>query len=196
MEATQQMKADRARAVANRNKAMAHPLRSTVFRIITERVASPAEIARELFEDVSNVGYHMKRLVELECAELVDTRPVRGAVEHFYRATELHLVRTDDWASMPETARTHLLAEFLQPAIDDFESSIRAGILGSDERWAVTRTRHVLDAKAYDEALLLHEAFIQSMERLREESANRLATSGEKPVHASSTVNFFKVPAL
>lgn len=183
-------------AVENRNKAMAHPLRSRIFRIITERVASPAELSRELLVDVSNVGYHMRRLQELGCAELVDERQVRGAVEHFYRGIGMHLVHTEDWSEIPEESKTHLLVEFMQPSVDDFEASVRAGILGSDEQWAVTRTRHVLDEEGYAEALRLHEELLEKMGRVREESANRLAASGEEGIHVSSTVNCFRVPAL
>jgi hypothetical protein len=42
----------------------------------------------------------MSALVRLECVELVSERPVRGAVEHFYRATELHLIDTDEWEEL------------------------------------------------------------------------------------------------
>lgn len=34
-----------------------------------------------------NVSYHVKRLVELRCAELVEIGTVRGAIEHFYQAS-------------------------------------------------------------------------------------------------------------
>jgi DNA-binding transcriptional ArsR family regulator len=80
-------KTERRKAGQNRIKAMSHPLRASVLRILAERTASPAEISRELGEELSNVSYHTKQLVEFECAELVNTRPVRGALEHFYRAT-------------------------------------------------------------------------------------------------------------
>jgi hypothetical protein len=46
---------------------------------------SPAQFARSRGEPVSNVTYHFRRLQELGCIELVDTRPVKGTVEHVYR---------------------------------------------------------------------------------------------------------------
>ena len=85
-------KTQRRKATENRIKAMSHPLRASILRILAERTASPAEMARELDEELSNVSYHTKQLVTFECAELVSTRPVRGALEHFYRATERHLL--------------------------------------------------------------------------------------------------------
>jgi len=183
---------ERIRATENRFKAMQHPLRATLLRIYSERTASPAELSRELLKDVSNISYHSRRLVSLDCAELVDERRVRGAVEHFYRATERQLVVTGDWHRIEDPAKLHLLVEFMQPSVDDFEASLNAGMLGDDERWFVTRTRHLYDAQAFQEALDLHEELRLKLEDLREESANR----GGRMIHVSSTLNCVQVPPL
>jgi DNA-binding transcriptional ArsR family regulator len=90
------------RAGENRIKAMSHPLRAAVLRILSVRTASPAEMARELDAELSNVSYHAKQLVALECAELVDIQVVRGALEHFYRATALPLVDIEEWLTLDE----------------------------------------------------------------------------------------------
>jgi DNA-binding transcriptional ArsR family regulator len=92
----------RRRAGENRIRAMSHPLRAAVLRILSERTASPAEMARELGADASNVSYHAKQLVAFECAELVDIQVVRGALEHFYRATELPLVDIEELVTLDE----------------------------------------------------------------------------------------------
>jgi hypothetical protein len=65
---------------------VAHPLRCRCLAILGERTASPAEIAREIHVEVSKVGYHVSALVKAGLLEEVGQRPVRGAVEHFYRA--------------------------------------------------------------------------------------------------------------
>ena len=102
-------KTQRRKATENRIKAMSHPLRASILRTLTERTASPAEMARELEEELSNVSYHTKQLVEFECAELVSTRPVRGALEHFYRATERHLIDTEEWEELDPVHLTRTL---------------------------------------------------------------------------------------
>jgi DNA-binding transcriptional ArsR family regulator len=68
-------------------KALGHPVRMRVLDILNDRVASPSELAKELGEPLGNVAYHVKILEEAEAIELVRTAPVRGALEHFYRAT-------------------------------------------------------------------------------------------------------------
>ena len=68
-------------------KALGHPVRMRVLDILDARVASPSELAKELGEPLGNVAYHVKILEETGAIELVRTAPVRGALEHFYRAT-------------------------------------------------------------------------------------------------------------
>src|ERR1700753_3059649 len=80
--------------------AVAHPIRSKCLVILAERVASPAEIARELHLDVSKVGYHVNALAEANLIEEIGSRPVRGAVEHFYRAVELPVVSNEQEAEL------------------------------------------------------------------------------------------------
>jgi DNA-binding transcriptional ArsR family regulator len=68
-------------------KALTHELRVEILVILGERTASPKELSDALDEGLSQVSYHVKVLREYECIELVDTKPRRGAVEHYYRAT-------------------------------------------------------------------------------------------------------------
>ena len=69
-------------------KALGHDLRVEILAPLNERVASPVELHRELQEELSQVSYHVKRCAIATASNSVDTRPVRGSVEHFYRATE------------------------------------------------------------------------------------------------------------
>ena len=61
-------------------------MRVRALEVLNERVASPSELAKELGEPLGNVAYHVKILEENDAIELVRTAPVRGALEHFYRA--------------------------------------------------------------------------------------------------------------
>lgn len=67
-------------------KALAHPLRATLLQLLAEGQASPNELANKIDEPLTNVSYHVRQLFELGLLELVDQRPARGALEHFYRA--------------------------------------------------------------------------------------------------------------
>ncbi|HEX7279580.1 MAG TPA: helix-turn-helix domain-containing protein [Solirubrobacterales bacterium] len=187
-------KTQRRKATENRIKAMSHPLRATILRMLVERTASPAEMARELDEELSNVSYHTKQLVEFECAELVSTRPVRGALEHFYRATERHLLVMEEWEELDPIMAEDLVCEFMQKILDDFVASARAGIVGSDENFHLTRTPLVLDSEGLQEALEAHERTRLEILEIEARSAARMVESGEEGQKVSTSQGCFKMP--
>ncbi len=69
-------------------RALAHPLRAKALPLFGERPMSPNQVAKQLGVDVANLAYHVRMLRKLGCIELVETKQRRGAVEHFYRATD------------------------------------------------------------------------------------------------------------
>jgi len=187
-------KTERRKASENRIKAMSHPLRAAILRILADRTTSPAEMARELDEELSNVSYHTKQLVGFECAELVSTRPVRGALEHFYRATERHLIDTEEWEELDPVIAEDLVCEFMQKILDDFVASARAGIVGSDKNFQLTRTPLVLDPQGLQEVLETHERMRLEILEIESRSAARLVESEEAGVNVSSSQACFQMP--
>ncbi len=187
-------KVQRRKASENRIKAMGHPLRAAILRLLVERTASPAEMARELEEELSNVSYHTKQLVQFECAELVSTRPVRGALEHFYRATERHLIDTEEWEELEPLVAEDLVCDFMQKILDDFVKSRKAGIVGADEKFHLTRTPLVVDEKGLEEAMEIHERARLEILEVEARSAERLVESGESGLRVSSSQGFFRMP--
>jgi len=187
-------KLERRQAAQKRIKAMNHPLRAALLRILVERTSSPAEMARELDEDLSNVSYHTKQLVELECAELVSTRPVRGALEHFYRATERSVIDRADWDELDPMMGESLINEMMQKLLDDFVTSARAGVVGSDADFHLGRTPLVLDQEGLSEALEAHQRAHQELLDIAAHSAERMVESGEEGINVSSSQACFKMP--
>jgi DNA-binding transcriptional ArsR family regulator len=187
-------KAQRRKATENRIKAMSHPLRAAILRIVADRTASPAEMARELDEELSNVSYHTKQLVEFECAELVSTRPVRGALEHFYRATERHLIDTEVWEELEPVVAEDLVCEFMQRILDDFVASAKAKLIGGDKDFHLTRTPLVLDQEGLQEALEAHERSRLEILEIETRSAARMVESGEEGTNVSTSQGLFKMP--
>jgi DNA-binding transcriptional ArsR family regulator len=187
-------KVERQKAAQNRIKAMNHPLRAALLQILAERTSSPAEMARELDEDLSNVSYHTKQLVELECAELVSTRPVRGALEHFYRGTERHLLDTEEWGELDPMMAENLLCEIMQKVLDNFVTAARAKTIGEDADFHLTRTPLVFDEQGLQEALESHERTRQELLEISSRSADRMVESDEEGINVSSSQACFKMP--
>jgi DNA-binding transcriptional ArsR family regulator len=68
-----------------------HPLRKRllVLDVKAKERQSPRELADLTGEHLSKVSYHVRVLAENKAVKLVSTKPRRGSVEHFYRATRL-----------------------------------------------------------------------------------------------------------
>lgn len=184
--------------IEKRRVALEHPLRREVLRILVERTASPVEMARELDESTPNVSHHTKRLVELDCAELVEERKVRGTIEHRYRAVDRPLVETDEWEELvrinPQLA-TALAGEFMQAILNAFVASARAGMVGSDKNFHVTQTPLVLDAEGLAEGMEVHERCRLEMLEVQRRSAERSGDGDAAPIHVSSSQGCFQVPS-
>jgi DNA-binding transcriptional ArsR family regulator len=175
-------------------KAMSHPLRAAILRVLNDRTASPAELARELDDHLHNVSYHTKRLEQLGCVELVKERHVRGAVEHFYRATTRTLVDTSEWEGLDPVIKEDLVGEVMQKILDDFVASAGAKIVGSDKDMWLTRTPLVLDDEGLREAQAIHERAFEEVQEVEARSAERLLKAKEEGMPVSSSQALFKMP--
>ena len=95
-------------------RALGHPVRDRILRALNERVASPAELAKEWGEPVVNVAYHFRVLRDCDAIELVREEQRRGALEHFYRATLRPYLGAAEWESLPLSSRRALDAQNLR----------------------------------------------------------------------------------
>jgi DNA-binding transcriptional ArsR family regulator len=68
-----------------------HPLRRRLLRLYVEEegMLSPKELADFTKQHLSKVGYHVRVLAEKGAVAIVAEEQRRGAVEHFYEATNL-----------------------------------------------------------------------------------------------------------
>jgi DNA-binding transcriptional ArsR family regulator len=139
-------------------KALAHPLRERILQCLNESVASPAQLARALDEPLGNVSYHVKILLECEAIELVRTAPVRGAIEHFYRATMRAYLTDDDWNALPLSVRRGSDAQNLRRIWEDVVAAAQDGGL-DDHRTHISWTHLDFDEQA-------HRDFAEALEGL------------------------------
>lgn len=155
-------------------KALGHPLRQQILLVLNTKVASPSELSKELGEPLGNVSYHVKILAECDAIELVRTAPVRGAVEHFYRATTRAYFDDENWANLPPSARRDLFDDTLRSIWDHLAEAGKQGGL-DDPQNHISWTTLELDEEAYgDMAEQLHVTLERTLE-LQAESTNRLA---------------------
>jgi hypothetical protein len=141
---------------------------------LNQRVASPSGLARELGEPVGKVSYHVKILRECDAVELVRTEPVRGAVEHFYRATMRAELDDPTWARLPLSVRREMAGQTVGEIVDRLGEAVE-GEGFDDERIHVSWTPLELDAEGYDAVVALLAETLERLVAIQGEVANRRA---------------------
>ena len=68
----------------------AHPVRARIVSALRKVAGprSPSALAAELGEPLGTVSYHVKVMLKLGVVVETGTRPVRGALEHFYALSD------------------------------------------------------------------------------------------------------------
>lgn len=105
----------------------AHPLTVACYMRLAETVASPNELADWLPEDLGKVSYHVRKLKRLGAIEEVESRPVRGATEHFYRAIERPVITDDEWAQLSMEERLNISRDILQRLVAELSLALETG---------------------------------------------------------------------
>jgi DNA-binding transcriptional ArsR family regulator len=155
-------------------KALGHPLRQRILEQLNEREASPSILAEQLNERLGNVSYHVKFLLEHDAIELVGTKPARGAIEHFYRATVRPYIDDEHWSRLPVSVRRTIFDQTLQKIWDHV---IEAGPSGGldDPRTHISWTTLDLDPEGRDEVADLLAGALEQVLEIQAEAVGRLA---------------------
>lgn len=172
---------------------VAHPLRVKCLSILAERTASPNQISRELEADVGNVSYHVKVLRELDVVELVDEKKVRGAIEHFYKATTRAYVSDSEWTKLTPAERRPYSLYTLQLVMADAAEAMEAGTFDSRDDRYLTRTPALVDPTGWEELNKLHEEMLDRTLEIQAVSADRMNGSpDDESIPVMSIAMFFE----
>jgi DNA-binding transcriptional ArsR family regulator len=109
--------------------AYAHPLRVEILHILSERVASPIEMSKDLGEPIGTVAYHVKVLSKWDLIEEVNSEPRRGAVEHYFKSTPNSALGAIDWDGVPPGLRQNLAAASLATLVPQLITALEAETL-------------------------------------------------------------------
>lgn len=165
-------------------KALAHPLRADVLITLSEKVASPRELASEVGLDVSEVSYHVRELKKAQCIELVRTKRRRGAVEHFYRATTRFLLDDEEWGRLPDSARSSIAGDILRLIVGEAGAALKSGALEAPAQH-LSRTPMAIDEQGWAEVLATMERALHEILAIQARSGARLARTGGEALTAT-----------
>lgn len=176
-------------------KALAHPLRVRILSSLHKGISSPNQLAQELGEPLGNVSYHVKTLLEYDCVELVKTEPRRGAVEHFYRATDRAFLSDSDWAKIPASARKGISGVLLESIGQSATEAMAAGTIESRSDSHLTETPLKLDKKGWSDLNKVLAEAVKKASGIQKEAAKRLKDEDADPIVTKLAIMHFEVPA-
>ncbi|HEX7278467.1 MAG TPA: winged helix-turn-helix domain-containing protein [Solirubrobacterales bacterium] len=178
----------------NLHKALSHPLRSEILTLLNTQTASASDLARTLDATVGDVTYHLRKLEGFGFAEEVSSRPVRGATEHFFRATTRNFVALRTAQEMHPAVADHYAGQVMQVVLDDFLRAADKGSLKTQELLHLTNTPLALTPERYESLMERLEAFRVEIEEETARSAEELAQTGEPSIPVSFSMLCFKLP--
>lgn len=176
-------------------RAMGHPVRVQALAILNERVASPNEIAKELDQTVGHVSYHVKVLKECDCIELVDTAPRRGAMEHYYRATDRAFINVEGWEALPASLRPGVSASGIQAIFNDVSSAVMAGTFDKRTDRHLSWTPMLVDEEGWDEVRTSMREMLERVFEIQSASAERLTKEDAPGIPVSVAMLSFEAPS-
>jgi DNA-binding transcriptional ArsR family regulator len=191
---TTQTKADLSRPLV---ETIVHPVGYAILRALTERAASAKELAKALSQPRSTVGDQLRKLQAHGLIEAVGQEARRGTVERFYR-----LAPAARWLDDAETGRLganekeRVVRRVVREAIADVSGALATDVLDRRDDWCVGSSRVAVDARGWEELAGIHQRAVEEVERVRMESAERLANGDGRPLRALSWVMLLELDDL
>jgi DNA-binding transcriptional ArsR family regulator len=176
-------------------KALAHPLRVRILSSLHKGISSPNQLAQELGEPLGNVSYHVKTLLEYDCVELVKTEPRRGAVEHFYRATDRAFLSDSDWAKIPASARKGISGSILESIGQSATEAMAEGTLDARSDSHLSDTPLQLDKQGWKELNKVLSATVDKAAAIQKEAGKRIGKDKGKALQTKLAIMHFEVPS-
>lgn len=173
---------------------VAHPLRSRCLTLLAERTASPVEIATELGENLGNVSYHIRKLWKAGVVEIVEEKPVRGAMEHFYRAMVRPILADEEVVAMSVADRQIHAREAMVLVTADATASLATETFGERPDYHISRVPMRVDEAGWKELRDLHEETLERVLKIQGVCAERMGGTDDAgfPVIAFNTC--FEMP--
>jgi DNA-binding transcriptional ArsR family regulator len=155
--------------------AVSHPTRLRTLMILTEREATPREIADEISEPLNNVAYHIKVLKRLGCIELVRVNQTRGGrvAEHVYKGTQRPYWKEADLEELGADDKLNVIGSIMHHISEDITTAMISGTFYEHDDNHLSRTPMVVDENGWDEVTELLDDALERLLTIQERVSER-----------------------
>lgn len=175
-------------------KALSHPTRVRILGVLSHRDISPSDFALESGDLVTNVSYHFRVLVKLGFAEVIETRPVRGSMEHIYCGTRRAQFGDDDWRELPKPLQRVITGTVIHDLVGRMTEAVEAGTFDSRADRHFTWTPVVVDEEGWTELMSILDSAFTEISAVEQRAAERLAGRRKGRIPATVALAGFESP--
>jgi DNA-binding transcriptional ArsR family regulator len=174
------------------HKLLGHALRQEILIRLSDRPASPSQLAREMRETVERISDQIKVLRKYGAVELLEERTGRrGSIEHIYGAVICFMIDAAEWEALPEITQASSTATITKTVIGEWLRSLESGAFYSDPSHVLIRRPMPLDKQGREEMdALLCETDRKAFE-IQRRSVERQQVSDEKPLRVVNVLASF-----
>jgi DNA-binding transcriptional ArsR family regulator len=160
--------------------AMEHPTRAHAVTVLNERVASAAEIGRELGKPAKHVSYHLKQLEKLGVIELVKVVETAGGrtTGRYYRALVRSWYDPDSWRQVDPAHQPGITSTILASCNADMAAAVKAGTIHRGDNH-ISRTPLNLDPAGYRQLVDRLDQLLPDVISLQQQAASMLGRGDE-----------------
>ncbi len=158
---------------ANLHKALRDPTRAWVLAQLNDAPAAAIDLAERSGVPRQRISYHIKMLVQYECAELLDTIPIRGSIKKIFRGTTPVLVTPEDWAKMSLGSRKGWSIKILSEAFERAQRALEQGTFDKRFDRIAANYKPRLDEEGWAEAFAMLAEIHERFQSLEEASIER-----------------------
>ncbi|CCK30776.1 DNA-binding protein [Streptomyces davaonensis JCM 4913] len=177
-------------------KALAHPLRSRLYRnLAVARVATASQLAEQVDEAVSLVSYHLRKLAEHGLIEAAEPRSADGRERWWQPASEGLSIRDEDFRDAPDEAAAHTAASklFADQRMDMYRRWLEER--GSwDEKWNRTASSSESTLRLTADELAELDREMLALLRRYDEQSRAAEAAGETEGRQNVAVHTYAFP--
>lgn len=179
-------------------KVFAEPLRIKIVMELNVREMSPKQFFDEFGGGtISRVSRHFDVLTEFGWLDLVRTESGgrrRGAVEHFYRATQPAVFDNETWAPLPKSMKEMVSAGIFEELGERVRRAIEAGTMDARADRHFSWAPLLLDQCGWENVLARVDALFHFLFEEQEDANLRMADSGEESIPMTVALAAFESP--
>jgi hypothetical protein len=180
------------------SKVFVDPLRMKIMAECSIREMSPKRFHEEFGGgSLSRVSRAFEVLAEYDWLHQTRTETGgrrRGAVEHFYRATDLAMFDESTWPEVPPALRNTFTWRTFETFASQVKEAIEAGTFDTREDRHFTWSPLRLDQQGWEVVIAKVDALFYLLSDLQEEANARMAESGEEPIPMTVALAAFESP--